>query len=65
MKRRFGGVVPNTAFSGLGAAFTLCTAYMCSFTGSIALAVAFQAGALLAIGIVLARLIMGNRRNAV
>lgn len=59
MKRRFGGVVPNTAFRILVPLSLVYGVYVL-LHGEYSPGGGFQAGALLAIGIVLARLIMGR-----
>lgn len=59
MKRRFGGVVPNTAFRLL-VPLSLVYGMYVLLHGEYSPGGGFQAGALLAIGVVLARLIMGS-----
>ena len=62
MKRRFGGVVPNTAFRVLVPLSRVYGVYVL-LHGEYSPGGGFQAGALLAIGIVLARLIMGTEET--
>ncbi len=60
MKRRFGGVVANTGFRIL-VPISLVFGVYALLHGEYSPGGGFQAGALLAIGIVLARLIMGSK----